>query len=305
MSDNHEAMNNIEAMDNIENLFREYNDIVKQTYLDYYLEVESKPFSVYDKNEDEFEKQLEKNVRKWEYKPSKSIGGGSPSEYFNSLDGLELLIDAFKNGSRICDRDLPHSFINKLYSYGERAVAELARLAADKSLIDDEDNRIIPLMAIRVLGTWKDETHAGMLVNLLKDYAGKTDIVAEEIKNALVAIGKGCIEILVDEINAFPQIGESLVYMVMALAEIGADNRSDGIFQCLKNAFRKMERKAIGAICLGIYGDGRAIPLLRGYAQKNLNTIDRMTFYEIKSQVEKLGGNMDDIIFEYYPNYWK
>ena len=42
-------------MDNIENLFREYNDIVKQTYLDYYLEVESKPFSVYDKNEDEFE----------------------------------------------------------------------------------------------------------------------------------------------------------------------------------------------------------------------------------------------------------
>ena len=55
--------NNIEAMDNIENLFREYNDIVKQTYLDYYLEVESNLSSVYDKNEDEFEKQLEKNIR--------------------------------------------------------------------------------------------------------------------------------------------------------------------------------------------------------------------------------------------------
>lgn len=290
-------------MDNIENLFREYNDIVKQTYLDYYMEVENKPFSVYNKNKDEFERQLERNIRKWEYKPSKSIDGNSPSEYFNSIEGLELLIEAFKNGSRICDRDLPHSFVNKLFSYGDSAVEKLALLAADRSLIDDEDNRIIPLMAIRMLGAWKNESHIGMLLELLKDYAGKADIVAEEIKNALVSIGKGCIGILVEEINAFTEIMDSGLYMVMALAEIGKDNKSDSVFMCLKNAFRRMDKKAIGAICLGTYGDGRAIPLLRGYAQKNLNTIDRMTFYEIKSQVEKLGGNMDDIIFGNYSNY--
>jgi len=58
-----------------------------------------------------------------------------------------------------------------------------------------------------------------------------------------------------------------------------------------------MSNKVLGAACLAAYGDGRAIPALRGYIEKNRNTIDSVTFFEIKGAIEKLGGNADDLIF--------
>jgi len=69
----------------------------------------------------------------------------------------------------------------------------------------------------------------------------------------------------------------------------------DSIYRTIKSTFLKMENKIFGAICLGNFGDGRAIPVLRGYIEKNRNTIDFETFLEIKSSIYRLGGNIDDI----------
>ncbi len=286
-------------MQKIEALFREYNDVVKHSYLDYYMEVERKPLSVYDKSESEFEKKLEKDIRKWEYKPSSSVGGCSPSEYFDSVEGLDMLMDAFSIGARLCDRNLPHSFINKLNAYGSEAVKRLACIASDRSMLDDEDRRITALLAIRVLGKWKDTSHLDILIELLKEYSGKIDIVAEEIKDALIAAGTGCNETLIEEINSSQKISEAHEYIIVALAETAREKKTEDAFFCLKSAFNRMERKAIGAICLGNYGDRRAVTVLRSYVESNLDSIDSMTFYEIKTQVEKLGGNMDDLFVKY------
>ena len=43
------------------------------------------------------------------------------------------------------------------------------------------------------------------------------------------------------------------------------------------------------------YGDGRAIPMLKGYVNRNKDTISRDLFYEIMSAVQNLGGDISDI----------
>ena len=46
----------------------------------------------------------------------------------------------------------------------------------------------------------------------------------------------------------------------------------DVVYACIKDTFIKMDDKIIGAICIGDLGDGRAIPFLRGYVEKNMDS---------------------------------
>ena len=56
-----------------------------------------------------------------------------------------------------------------------------------------------------------------------------------------------------------------------------------------------MTNKIYAVICLMEYGDGRAIPMLKGYVNRNKHSIDRDLFYEIMSAVQNLGGDISDI----------
>ena len=88
----------------------------------------------------------------------------------------------------------------------------------------------------------------------------------------------------------------------MILPGLASVNKSDSVYKLLKNSFLRMENKILGASALSEYGDGRGIPVLRGYIEKNLQSIDRETFYELKKSIEILGGSTEDLIF---PNYGK
>ena len=81
----------------------------------------------------------------------------------------------------------------------------------------------------------------------------------------------------------------------MALAEIGHTHKSEPVYRCLKNAFQSMDNKLIGALCLKSYGDGRAVPSLRGYLEKNRGKVDQETFNEIISVIRSLGGSIDGL----------
>ena len=76
---------------------------------------------------------------------------------------------------------------------------------------------------------------------------------------------------------------------------VGRSDKSDRIFYKLKDAFKKIKNKRIGAECLANYGDGRAIPLLRGYTERYIDNISPDEYYEIKLAVERLGGSMEGI----------
>ena len=56
-----------------------------------------------------------------------------------------------------------------------------------------------------------------------------------------------------------------------------------------------MEHKVIASICLGDYGDGRAVTLLKSYIDRHMHEIDRQFFYETLSSIKRLGGDIKDI----------
>jgi hypothetical protein len=172
----------------------------------------------------------------------------------------------------------------------------LFELVNDKNLITDKDeNYTIPLMAIKVLGLWKEERAVPVFINMLMELDEDNELFLETIKQALVDIGEKALMPIFNSIKDAPQIGIRQEYLIMALSEAGKDNKSDFLYKCLKDSFRRMENKVIGALCLAGYGDGRAIPALRGYIIKNHATMDRNTFGDFLWAIKELGGEIQDL----------
>ena len=100
------------------------------------------------------------------------------------------------------------------------------------------------------------------------------------------------------EFNELKNIDKATLISVLEEAfrnVISKTNGTDENYDILRAAFRKTERKVIGALCLGDYGDSRAIALLKGYLDRNGHALDRETFYESMSVIQKLGGDISDI----------
>jgi len=243
--------------------------------------------------------QLQKDLEKWAQTPNSSIGGISPKEYFDSVSELEQLIELFKMAAVLCDNDIPDPLLDRLYTFNDDAVNRLLDLASDNKYLYDDDEQIISLMAIRTIGKWKALSALESLIKLMFEVSEDNEIIIEEILNSMIQIGQSSAIRIIEILNESSNIGNLEEYLLDTLVKIGVNvkDRSlyDSIYRTIKSTFLKMENKIFGAICLGNFGDGRAIPVLRGYIEKNRNTIDFETFLEIKSSIYRLGGNIDDI----------
>jgi len=246
---------------------------------------------------EEINKRLKEETAVWKDAPLAELGGITPAEFVEKAETLDEVLEIFRTGAQACYTALPYFVLEKLKSFGDDAVKAVEDMAFNLDIAASDMNYLISAVSVKLLGEWKVVRAVRGMIELLKQTADSNEVIAEAVKKALVTIGKPVINDLVEEINKAEKIDEAGEYMMTALSEIGSGARSDEVFSCLKNAFRKMDNKIIGAICLGTYGDGRAIPALRGYAQKNIKNIDRFTFFQIRSEVTKLGGNMDDIMY--------
>lgn len=245
--------------------------------------------------------QVQTVAKEWEDTPVEGLGGITPKEYIDSLDDFESILSAFKKGAIISDVELPYPFLEKLRSFSNDAAAALISLACDNTLIESSDEAsAIPVAAIRVLGMWNSTEAVGPLLILLHQLSSDRELVFETITEALAEILKAqsgkdspALMQVVDELNRADSIGTVEEYLFSALSKAGPEVKSDMVYKCLKNAFLKMPDKGLGALFMADYGDGRIIPALRGYVEKNLKTIDKDTYYDIKYAVEKLGGSLD------------
>ncbi len=276
------------------NLFESYNMAVEKGFNRIF--ENNKDTDILSLDDKEMFKLVAGDISEWENTPSSDIGGITPLQYFNNIKELEVLMDLFITGSVICNYDMPASFIDRLKAHGDRASDFLTGLATDKSLISDSNNYLTAVAAVKVLGQWREsrsiESIINFFVNKMDENDENYDIVAEETAHYLVEIGIPSIEPLLKVLENAQSLNSNFEYLLKALSDIGKDNKSDRIFYCLKNSFRNMENKALGALYLKSYGDSRAIALLRGYVEKNEGKIDSVTFYEIKHAVESLGGSL-------------
>lgn len=245
--------------------------------------------------ENELHIYLQNGHKKWLDTPLEELDKKTPAEYMETVKSLNTLSKMFTFGAVACDEDLPEIFLDKFMSYGESAIDVLLEIAAQNCANDSEEGFLAPLMAVKVLGAWKVERAVEPLIKLLDAEGEVYDLMYETVRDALVKIGDPALDGIFSALDSEKHSQTTVEYLIMALTDIGRKNRCDEIYLHLKKAFMEMEQKLVAANCLGNYGDGRVIPALRGYLEKNRQTLDKDTFYEIVSAIKHLGGRTDDL----------
>lgn len=277
--------------------FDNYNSVIARCRDEYaeWMEMNADRDDV-DLYEEKFNQKEKDSIKDWENTPVGELDNITPTQFINSIESFQEAVSLFKSGSEIVDENLPWIFICKLRTFGDKAVDFLIQTAFDDSLINSDDHLMIPLMAIRVLGQWQEDKAVEPLIHNLFRLDESNALFIEEIRDALVCIGNPSVDPIIRKLEQDSQISIFHEYLLMALTDIGEKDKSDNIFRCIKNTFSKSDNKLTGIICLGNYGDGRAVTALRGFLLRNIENIDRITLYETKHAVEKLGGSVDDII---------
>lgn len=288
-------------MEKAQILFDSYNMAVEESYNKIFMS--NKSYELLNIEDEKIRQHLEEDLKNWANTPIADIGGISPIDYCQKVTDLEQLIELFKLAAKVCDSDIPDPLLNRLQTFKGDAIDRLLGLAADNKLLLDDDDQIISLMAIRTIGKWKPVSSLEPLIKLMFEINVENEIVIEEILDAMVQMGQNAANRIMEILNESSNIGNLEEYLLDSLVKIGVavKDRSlyDLIYKSIKATFNKMENKLFGAICLGNFGDGRAIQVLRGFVEKNKKAIDYETFLEIKSSIHRLGGSAEDLDIRY------
>ncbi|WP_024832269.1 hypothetical protein [Ruminiclostridium josui] len=239
--------------------------------------------------------------RKWLATGLQEMDGMTPGEFINSLSSLNELLELFLIIANDSDVGVPDILIEKFKCYGGKAASEKLFDYVNSSLSSKDKNKddIYPAVsqAVYAIGCLQEEEYKQKLITLLIENK-QVEMISEAICAAIVAYG---VSILDNVINAFDTTDDQTAkeHFLVCVAEICNDNKykSDEVFYFMKNAFRTISNLNLIVEILGDYGDGRAIPLLRGYVLKNIDKIDSATFNHMRAIIKKLGGEIDDLIY--------
>lgn len=276
--------------------FETYSMAVEAAY-EAYMNIVSGDFPREDADADgKLKIYLDNEYKKWLGTPLEKLAGRTPADYMDSIEGLDDLMMMFIHGAVICDDILPEIYLKKLQSCGDSSIDALINLAIQGGTCDNVDALLAPLMAVKVLGTWKAVKAVEPLIKMLDSEGEIFDLMFETIKDTLVLIGDPALEPISSALESgkHPRIIDD--YLLMAYTDIGKMNKSEKIYTRLKKAFFGMPEKLVAASCLGDYGDGRAVTVLRSFIEKNGPSLDRETFFEIVSAIKKLGGRTGDLL---------
>ncbi len=223
------------------------------------------------------------------------LGNRTPGEYINTLTTLDQLLALFLDIASVSDVGVPDVLLEKLKAYDSQASEELFKFITHSMEQQDPDRVFAVAQAVYAIGCLRVPEYKEKLIRLLFD-CFRDELISEAICAAIVEYDK---DILEDIIKAFHAVQQPEVqeYLFTCVAEISKENKSDEIFQFLKNAFRIVSNLKLAVEVLGDYGDGRAIPLLRGYILKNIKEMDKSTFNHIRAVIKKLGGEIDDLSY--------
>ena len=240
------------------------------------------------------------------------LDGMSMREYF-----LGLSVDELLEIQRYCAVNLdgkePKSLTEALVGKAESddmVYEKLRNYAAetigDAAWIEDElkdENKIFEMeftkvkACLELLIELRDGSLIAAILDRFLSYPETRDFVADSIAGYVEAFPEVSVPFIIDKLDSNSDSGLTGPFedLVIILSRIGKNQPSEDIYMALKHAFRYMKNKIYAVICLMEYGDGRAIPMLKGYVNRNKDTIERDLFYEIMSAVRNLGGDISDI----------
>lgn len=240
---------------------------------------------------DQYQTQKEEVVLKWANTPIDVLNGLTPSDLINDMEEFKDVFELFMYMVEHADEEIPFIIVEKLKSYKDMAVTALVDLA--NSGLKNGNNDIFFIAAVSALGEFKITDSVWSLIDLAYNMNEKSydlDHIEEALKNA----GACTIEPILETLGE-KEMGNVEKMLLYVLASAGSNFKDDRIYKKLRLAFRTMDDKMSAVICLNVYGDGRAIPMLRGYLERN-NNIDRALFYEIVGTIQNLGGRTEEFI---------
>ena len=232
----------------------------------------------------DFEELINEARETWE---KTEIDGKLPVVLFESLKTVEDYKEAFEQAAVTCDEFIPVSFVNRILESGFMPMIE--NHAFNDSPIDIKNT------AIKILGLSGDAGYSEGLIKLLYSEGEYEELLKETSRQALIEIGEPAVPYLEMKLSGKDILADDDFHLVIALIGIDSNHNSEAVFKVLKDSFRKTSDKALAARCLADYGDGRAVPMLRSYLERNLKKLDENTLYEIQGAVLSLGGSADGL----------
>jgi len=230
-------------------------------------------------------------MQDWADTPLEELDGITPSEVIKNMEEFKDVFDLFIYMVENADDEIPDIIIGKLGTFEKEAVPALAALA-DTCLVEhDSGNKFTE--AVSSLGKLKSTGAVHALIDLAYK-ANNNDVYLDHIEEALRNAGPCTIEPILEVLEG-KEIGKAEEMLLYVLAFTGASQRDDRIYKMLRMAFRTMENKLPAVICLNVYGDGRAIPMLKGYLERN-RKIEKNLFFEIIGTIRNLGGITEEFV---------
>lgn len=236
------------------------------------------------KSPSDFEALINEAREEWE---KTEIGGKLPETLFELLKTKGDLKDAFEKAAVTCDEFIPASLVKRILNSGHMDIIE--NHAFGNSQIDIKNT------AIKILGLSGDAGYSSRLIELLYSEGEYGELLKETSRQALVDIGEPAVLYLQQNLSRKDILADNDFHIVIALIGIDSNHKNDSVFTMLKDSFRKTSDKALAARCLSDYGDGRAVPMLRSYLERNLSNLDENTIFEIQGAVLELGGSTEGI----------
>ncbi|MDF2988996.1 MAG: hypothetical protein K0R50_4506 [Eubacterium sp.] len=241
------------------------------------------------------EKLIAEIEHKWLNTKLPELENQTPVDYIGTLTTLDSLVEFYIEIASVSDVGVPDILIEKLKEYGKPAADKLFDFV--RSWLDSKDpGKVLAIsQAVYGIGCLRFEEYKGKLIGLLLE-CFKDDLISEAVCAAIVEYDVTILEDLIKTFHATrqPEVQE---HLFTCIAEISRENQSDEVFYFLKNAFRVVSNLKLAVEVLGDYGDGRAIPLLRGYILKNIKELDKATFNHIRAVIKKLGGEIEDLVY--------
>lgn len=274
-------------------IFEDYNKLTEYTFNELMTSMSEDSLNYLD--EKLLSEKLSDKQISWQKEARDYLSGFSPEQYFSAEKDPEKLMELFEQAAIFCDKDIPNALADVLVSAGDEIHDRLLEIVLDEEYRRDTENVVIAAAALYVLGRTGRDDILMKLMELLMVCTEQDDLLMESITNAIKHYGSNVLETVMDFIEKQNEIDFRTEYLLMILPDLASGKKSDRVYKLLKASFLKMENKILGASALAEYGDGRAVTVLRGYLEKNLQTIDRETFYEIKKSVETLGGSLGDL----------
>ncbi len=233
----------------------------------------------------------------WENTSLTELQDLTPSQYFDSLESLddilELLTLIEENENLMIPANLGER-IKKLHdSITDELITKLQSIQLDESKNFTPSQKAI----IRIVGIAGSTKYLPVLEGFIcqLDEEKSDEDTYKLLMDAVKLMGEQALESLMQLAVNNTQNKKLYISLLITIADIASKSRPEQVYKFLKDRFRKSEEKLPETAALSVFGDGRAIPAMRGYVEQNLESLSYNSYMYIRHSIIELGGDTSDL----------